>query len=111
MTAENRIAGAPQIVCEVFLHLGGGFEGHRVQVGVELRQQAKAVAPDERGAFDALFVIRKTLFRGQTGQADIDDGHFGIAIWIGEQDFSDRGDFGIEEDDVNVVMFARSNRL
>ena len=46
MPARDRVPGPAQILGQTLLHLGGGFVGRRVQVLVELPQQAEAVASD-----------------------------------------------------------------
>src|ERR1039458_8730854 len=51
MPARDRVTGPAQSLCQVFLHFGSGLIGHRVQVLIQLRQQAEAVTlydPDRK---------------------------------------------------------------
>ena len=49
MPASDRVTGPAQILCQILLHLGCGLIRHRVEVRVEFRQEADAVAFDCRG--------------------------------------------------------------
>ena len=55
MSSRNRVPGPAQILRQVLLHLGGGLEGHRVQVRIEFRQQAEAFGSGLRGVGDLRF--------------------------------------------------------
>ena len=44
MPASDRVPGPAQVLGQVHFHLGGGLERHRIQVRVQFRQQADAVA-------------------------------------------------------------------
>ena len=44
MTPSDRITRPAQILRQVLLHLGCGLVGHRIQVRIQFRQEAEAIA-------------------------------------------------------------------
>ncbi len=65
MPACDRVTGPPQILGQIHFHLGCGLVRHRVQVRIQLRQQAESVAFDDPSDFGACLMVREAFFRRQ----------------------------------------------
>ncbi len=84
MSAGHGVAGPPQIFGKIDLHLGGGSERHRIEVGVMFRQQPGSKSLHHTGRFDAGLVVGETLFRVQTCHADIHAWFFWVSFGVGK---------------------------
>src|SRR3954466_9429622 len=61
VTACDRVACAAEVFGQIDFHLGGGFEGHGVEVREEFGKETEAVAFDDPGGFDAGLVIGESF--------------------------------------------------
>jgi hypothetical protein len=106
VTACDGVTGATQVFGQINLHLGGGFEGHWIEVGEEFGQQTQAIPFDHPRGFESGFVIGKTLFGSEAGHAHVNAREFGFASGVQAFDFAMARCGGVEKYDVNIVMMG-----
>ena len=107
MPASDRVTGPAQILRQILFHLGGGLIRHRVQVLIQFRQKAEAVAFDHRGCFGSRLMVGETFLRGQPCHPNVDAGFLGIALRVFGTNFSHFADRRLKQHDVNIVMVLR----
>src|SRR5579862_2393792 len=96
---------------ELDLHVARGVVGHRVRVGVELRQQAQAVALHVAVGLDAGLVLFEALLGREAGAADVDAGLDDVAVRVGGAEARVVEHAAVKLDDVDVVVVAYPARL
>ncbi len=104
MPARDGVTGAAQVLCQIHLHLRGGFIRHRVQVLVKFRQQADAESFHYRGGLDTGFVIGETFRWCQPRHAHINTRLVSITIRVRGPNCPHFANHGVKQHDINTMM-------
>src|SRR5438309_8004207 len=82
MAAGHSITLVAQIFRQIPLHLRGGLVRHRIQMLIELRDQAKTVFSDNPRRLVTMAVILEAMLRQKSAHADVNAWLARIAFWI-----------------------------
>ena len=104
MPASDRVTGPAQILRQIHLHPRRRLIRHWVQVLVEFRQQADAVAFHHRSGLGACLMIRKAFYRRQACHPHVRTRFLAITIRVGGANRADCANCGIEQHDVNMIV-------
>lgn len=104
MPTRHRVAHSAQILGQTRFHLNGDVVRHRIQVLEQLGQKANPVAFDNRGCFDACFVVGEPLFGSEAGHSNINALFFWISLGVFRPDLSQLADGWVQKDDIDIVM-------
>ena len=107
MSPDDGISFPPQIFCKIPLHLCCGGKRHGVEVFVELGQESNSVFFDERGRFEAAFMVREAFLWRQSGHSDVDGWLHGVTFWVQKPDFAHSAHGVVEQDNVDIMVILR----